>query len=305
MKHIICFSGGHSSAITAIAAAERFGAENVILLNHDIHPSKEEATIKQFKQRIADYLGLPITYGNCSDIEFADQLPDQFDISIMVGGFKQPSTGNAFCTYYLKTLPFQKFLAENFPLGPDGKNHDCVIYYGFDDNEISRINRRSGILADAGYQSEYPLARWIYTVERTEDIGIPRPSTYSIYKHGNCKGCLKGGIQHWYVTYCNEPEVWAKAIRTEAKLAERGRPYSILKDQRYSPVRPLYLAVLAPLFEKMKQDGIPQNEHYPRGKFTADLKRYRLAQDAEDAAPLVEEQGGIACECFNIDPEED
>ena len=36
-KHIICFSGGHSSAIVAIEVVRRFGKENTVLLNHDIN----------------------------------------------------------------------------------------------------------------------------------------------------------------------------------------------------------------------------------------------------------------------------
>lgn len=38
MKHIVCFSKGHSSALVAIEVVRRFGKENVILLNHDINP---------------------------------------------------------------------------------------------------------------------------------------------------------------------------------------------------------------------------------------------------------------------------
>lgn len=303
-KHIICFSGGESSARVAIEAARRYGPDSVILLNHNIHPGKEAPEIKAYKQAIAAYLGIPITYANYRNIEAEDQIPDQFEISLATGGFKQPSTGNAFCTYYLKTEPFQRYLAANFPLDSEGRNRDCIIYYGFDDNEQSRINRRSGILASAGYDSAFPLSQWPTTVETTAEIGIPKPSTYTVYKHGNCKGCLKGGIQHWYVTYCNEPDVWQQAVATEEKMFRKtGRAYSILKDQRFKPVKPLYLLSLAPVFEAMKQDGIPQTEHYPRGKFAVDLKRYRLADDEASAPELIEDQGPISCECFSVDQE--
>lgn len=37
MKHIICYSGGHSSALVAIEVARKYGAGDVVLLNHDIH----------------------------------------------------------------------------------------------------------------------------------------------------------------------------------------------------------------------------------------------------------------------------
>ena len=36
MTHIICYSGGHSSAIAAIEVARRFGTDDLVLLNHDM-----------------------------------------------------------------------------------------------------------------------------------------------------------------------------------------------------------------------------------------------------------------------------
>lgn len=64
MKRIVCFSGGHSSALAAIETVRKYGRENVILLNHDISPHVEHEDIKRFKQEVADYLHIPITYAN-------------------------------------------------------------------------------------------------------------------------------------------------------------------------------------------------------------------------------------------------
>ena len=61
MKHIVCFSGGHSSAIAAVEVVRKFGAEDTILLNHDLCPRTEDADIKRFKKQVSDYLGVPIT----------------------------------------------------------------------------------------------------------------------------------------------------------------------------------------------------------------------------------------------------
>ena len=44
-KHIVCYSGGHSSAIVAIAVVKKYGKENVILLNHDIKNTVESQDI--------------------------------------------------------------------------------------------------------------------------------------------------------------------------------------------------------------------------------------------------------------------
>lgn len=274
IKHIVCFSGGHSSAIVAEAVARRYGKENTILLNHDINPDKEDADIKRFKMEVAAYLGIPITYANIDGITDPELIPDQFDIALKLGAFKQPSTGNAFCTTYLKTRPFEAFVDHYFP----AKN--AVIYYGFDDDEQDRINRRTFILGERGFQVEFPVANWHDTLEAIEEIGIKRPLTYATYKHGNCAGCLKAGIQHWYVTYCHRYDIFEKGKATEARLG-----YSIMKDQRNKQIRPLYLKDIEPTFALMKAAGVPSNEHF-KG-FKKFLKEYRL--------PLVEDK--ISCEC--------
>jgi hypothetical protein len=37
-RHVVCFSGGHSSALVAIEVVRRYGRNGVVLLNHDINP---------------------------------------------------------------------------------------------------------------------------------------------------------------------------------------------------------------------------------------------------------------------------
>lgn len=82
MKHIVCYSGGHSSALVAIEVTRAFGKDNVILLNHDINPNVENEDIKRFKKEISDYLEIPITYANIKGISNPEELPDQFDVTI-------------------------------------------------------------------------------------------------------------------------------------------------------------------------------------------------------------------------------
>ena len=266
MHHIVCFSGGESSAIVAEAVVRRFGHEAVTLLNHDINPNVEEADVKRFKAEVAAKLGMGITQANYKDLPAAE-LPDQFDISIQSSGFKAPGTGDALCTNRLKTAPFAAYLAAHHPAGT------AIIYYGFDDDEQHRIARRRLILDAQGYATCYPLAEWPDTLESIGEIGITPPLGYSTYKHANCAGCLKGGMQHWYVTYCHRPDIYQKASGTETLLG-----YSILKDQRESPARPMFLAALAPVFARMKCAGVPNTEHYPEHKFKRYMKQYRLPE---------------------------
>lgn len=176
MKKIICFSGGHSSALAAIETARKYGTEGMVLLNHDISPHVEHEDIKRFKKEIADYLHLPITYANMPGWETTPPL----DVAIANKAFKA-FNNPAFCTSRLKTEPFHKWLKEN------GERGDLVIY-GFDAEETSRMMRRSDIMTAMGYKAVFPLADWKRTIYATEEIGIERPITYMTYKHANCIG---------------------------------------------------------------------------------------------------------------------
>ena len=270
MKHIICYSGGHSSALVAIEVARKYGAENVVLLNHDINEWVESSDIKRFKLQVANYLGIPITFANIRDLP-ADELPDQFDVAMELGGFKF-NNSTELCTYQLKTKPFYAWLKANVP------DKDCVIYYGFDANERHRIQRRSGILGEQGYKSDYPLALWQErTIHSTTEIGIEPPNQYDTFKHANCIGCLKAGKQHWYVVYCTRPDVWEKAKQTEDEIG-----YSIIRDN--------YLDELEPVFEDMKRLGVPATEHIEAGKFWAGVRNAGVDTSTdEDRKP---------CECL-------
>lgn len=255
IKHIVCYSGGHSSALVAIEVERKFGRENVVLLNHDMHMSVEHADIKRFKQEVSDYLCLPITVASRKN---ASQ--DQFDVCVEARAFKV-SNGSELCTSRLKTEPFNAWLAENAPPG------SAIIYYGFDDTprERVRMQRRTGILAAKGYATDYPLALWPdRTIHSTEEIGIARPSTYSTFIHGNCIGCLKAGWQHWYIVYCTRPDIWIKA-----KWAEDEIGYAIHHDESGA----VFLEEMEERFEAMKLAGVPATEHIPQQRFWASAKR--------------------------------
>ena len=301
-KHVICYSGGHSSALVAIEVTRKFGKENVILLNHDINPRFEDKDIKRFKEEIAKYLGLEITYANCNNETTPAKIKNQFEVCIEKGSFVNPANRQILCTYVLKTEPFHKWLESA------NKKYDYIIYYGFDANEMDRVDRRKTILNDLGYDSDFPLALWgdggfkalkaFYdkkgvnfesiiktegfenkdnfqrTISDTNEIGILKPNTYGIWKHANCKGCLKAGQQHWYVVYCNDYEIYALGKDAEEKIG-----HSFGKE---------FLKDIEPKFKKMKDIGIPSNENIPSHIFWKSAKHY-LKQSTQDLFP---------CECF-------
>jgi len=254
IKHIVCYSGGHSSALVAIEVVRRFGKENVVLVNHDMHFTVEDHDIKRFKNEVSDYLGVPITYVN-----YKNASMDQFDVCVEAQAFKV-NDGRELCTSRLKTQPFMNYLKQEFP------DKNVIIYYGFDIEEKDRIQRRSGILGQQGFKTDYPLALWSdRTISKTLDIGILPPATYSVFKHGNCIGCLKAGQQHWYIVYCTRPDIWLKA-----KWAEDEIGYSIIHTKDGA----LYLDDLEPKFAEMKAAGIQATELMPHQTFWAQAKKH-------------------------------
>lgn len=255
MKYVVCYSGGHSSALVAIEAVRKYGKENVILLNHNISPEVEHEDIKRFKNEVAEYLGLEITYANMEGWENKTPLR----VCRELGGFK---FGNSpiLCTTKLKTEPFNKWLKSNYPVKKGEVREDIVILYGFDKEEKARIQRRSSILAQQGYKSDYPLAFWDRTIKDTEEIGIKKPEVYELHRHANCIGCLKAGMQSWYLVFCLHPKLWEEAKETEEEIG-----YSILKDK--------FLEELEPKFQQMKCQGfIPTEKVNPR-TFWAKVER--------------------------------
>lgn len=257
MKYIVCFSGGHPSAIAAIETVRRYGKHDVVLLNHDISPHVEHEDIKRFKREVAEYLSLPITYANMPGWETTPPIA----VAIKNKGFKAYRSP-AFCTSRLKTEPFHRWLSEN------GERGDNVIY-GFDPEETGRMERRTDIMQAMGYKAVFPLADWERTIYATEEIGIMRPVTYQIYKHANCIGCLKAGRQHWYCVYCLRHDIWE-----EAKEAEEQIGYSIIKG--------VYLKDLEPQFKDMRDKlGIPPTDKTSSARFWADVRNAFRDDDTE------------------------
>ena len=258
MKHIIAYSGGHSSALVAIEVCRKFGTENVVLLNHDINPKVEPADVKRFKNEVAGYLGLPITYANHPDWETETPI----SLCVKAGTWVNPANRTILCTNRLKTAPFYDWLAENY-------NDGDVVYYGFDANEPARITRRSNIMGQSGFKTDYPLALWQErTIHNIEEIGIAKPTAYSLFNHANCIGCLKAGWQHWYVIYCNYPDVYQQLIDGESSIG-----YAVHGVDDWAEDK-------AEMFEQMKRAGIEPTEKTPSGQFWARAKKALATQAA-------------------------
>jgi len=274
-KHVVCYSGGHSSALVAIEVARRYqGDGEIVLLNHNINASVEDADIKRFKREVANYLGLRITYANYAQWE----TEDQFDVAVKNSAFKVGST-DVLCTSRLKTEPFKKWLSDHTKPG-DG----TVVYYGFDAGERARVQRRASIMAGMGYRTDYPLALWPRedrTIFSTREVGIEPPMSYGTFKHANCIGCIKAGKQHWYAVYCLRPDIWEKAKRAEESIG-----YSIMRND--------YLEELEADFSAMRKAGIEPTERVHANTFWANTrKRLKVLHVTEEDV----QTDAKPCEC--------
>lgn len=283
MKHVVCYSGGHSSALVAIEVVRKFGAENVILLNHDINPSVEDSDIKRFKRDVADYLGVDITFAN------HERWNTETPISVCIdAGAWKVGNGPILCTNRLKTDPFNDWLSL---CDPEKEN---IYYYGFDKNELHRVQRRVGAMGGAGYKTDYPLALWDdqeRTIFDVSEIGIKRPMAYGKFKHANCIGCLKAGWQHWYIVYCERPDIWGQAKDAEDEIG-----YAIHKDKD----GPVYLDDKEALFSKMLKAGIEPTEHVSPGKFWSIAKEKSAAVGAGipiEQLDMFACSDAMPCEC--------
>ena len=248
MKYVVCYSGGHSSALAAVESIRRHGRENVILLNHDIDKRVEDIDVKRFKEEVAGYLGLQITYAN--QTRFKESTPLSICREEKIFCFK---TGNRICTYYLKTEPFYKWLKQNYPVRPDeGISEEITLVYGFDASESKRMERRTKHLLSLGYRTEYPMIT--SSMQEIEEVGIEKPCTYMYCKHANCRGCIKAGKQHWYMVFCCWPDIFKEAVDTEAYIG-----HSILKG--------VFLTDLLPQFIRMQDLGIAPGDEEESHRF--------------------------------------
>lgn len=294
---MLLFWGASSAkvAMNVYKFAEK--GDEVILLNHDISSEVEHQDIKRFKTEVSDYLNIPITFANYLG-NSVETIPNQFEVCEEKKGFKF-GIGTDQCTYNLKTKPFTEWLKLNFPVPKDGKRDDVVIYYGFDADEQKRIQRRSSILGQQGYYSDYPLALWVdVEFDVLEVAGILPPLTYKVidnnntygnWKHANCIGCLKAGRQHWYCTYVSRNDIFERA-----KLSEDRIGHTIIKN--------ISLEELEPLFEQMKNAGIPATEHIQGATFWAKVRKVLKESNNLEAKDVFEDLMESAdeekpCEC--------
>lgn len=202
MKHICLFSGGAGSAYMSYLVAKEHHADT-ILLHHSTFAEHPTADI--FRQKVADYIGLPITYAN--DGRSLWQVID--DNSCL------PSQFIPFCTRILKHEPAEKFYKS--------LDEDFILYIGYGADEWRRIQKQTARIEHSGKTVRYPLAE--NNISNTEikriikdEWKICLPDPYKYLKHNNCLPCFKGGEAHFYKVWKFYPEYYQLAVEKEKQL---------------------------------------------------------------------------------------
>ena len=211
MKHIISYSGGLGSAITADFVCKQYGKENVILLFADT--LIEDKDLYRFNEDIIKLLG-------CQFVRIAEgRTPWQVFNDVRYIGNTRVDP----CSRVLKRELIRNYLVANY--NPE----ECTIWIGIDCSEEHRLapvvkrnkpyNYRSYFIEnDMFLIPDYK--RW-WCIENV--IKIPRMYDMGFH-HNNCGGfCVKAGQGQFEMLWKLLPEVYLKN-ENEEQLAIKNNP---------------------------------------------------------------------------------
>ena len=125
MKHVVNFSGGAGSWMTAKRVAERYGTDNLVLLCADT--GSEADDWYDFVQAAAADVGGQLVM--VSEEKYGDIWEQAFAKNLM------PSIYRGWCTIERKIKPMQKWREANC------SKDDTIIYFGYDWSEQHRIDK--------------------------------------------------------------------------------------------------------------------------------------------------------------------
>jgi hypothetical protein len=235
--HVVMFSGGLGSWVTAKRVAEKARPEDITLLFADVgsdrspHVGEDEDTYRFINEAAADVGAELVTVKDGRDIweVFTD---DRF-----LGNSRLAN-----CSKFLKQKPCRDWLEANHD--PE----DAIVYVGIDWSEIHRL---PAIEAGwAPYRVQAPLTEKPYLdrddlLAACEAAGIEVPRLYRAgFAHNNCGGfCVRAGQAQMELLMREHPERYAFHEAEEQKLRERlDKDVSVLRDRTDNTSVPLTLA---------------------------------------------------------------
>lgn len=244
-KHIISFSGGAASFATAVEVIERHGKENVVLVFCDTLIEDED--LYRFIDEAAEKLEVPLI----------KLCKGETPWEVFKRKKYQGNTRTAHCTVELKGKMFARWLYANH------RADSCTIYFGFDWNELHRLETARGNWHP--FKCEAPLSnppfvsrQQIFNTLDDYDIEVPR--LYKMgFTHNNCGGfCVKAGQGHFANLLNKMPERYAEHEDKQEQLMRElptARPFL-----RMTVNRKLEYLTLKQYREYLQNGGVFINE---------------------------------------------
>lgn len=235
-QHVVMFSGGLGSWLTAQRVAAEYGTDNLTLLFADVgsdrsaHVGEDEDTYRFIAEAAANVGGTLVTVADGRDIwqVFRD---DRF-----LG-----NTRLANCSKYLKQQPCRDWLEANC----DPAN--TIIYVGIDWSETHRlpaIERGWAPYPVRAPMTEAPLLDRQQMQQACADAGIELPRLYRAgFAHNNCGGfCVRAGQAQMERLLREHPERYLFHETEEQRLRDYlDKDVAILRDRTGGTLTPLTL----------------------------------------------------------------
>lgn len=207
MKHIVFYSGGLGSWMTALKVIQKHSKENVILLFTDT--MMEDEDLYRFLEDTEKDFGIPIT-----------RVADGRDVWEVFRDVKFIGNSRiAQCSHLLKQKKSKEWLEANY--SPD----ECVLYLGIDWTEEHRT--AAPIKNWHPYRVEFPLCEEPYinkvdVVKELEGRGIALPRLYKMgFSHNNCGGfCVRAGQGHFINLLKQMPDRYKYHEEKEQEMIE-------------------------------------------------------------------------------------
>ncbi|WP_121605344.1 hypothetical protein [Virgibacillus sp. Bac332] len=242
VKHIIFYSGGLGSWMTANKVIQKYGKENVVLLFTDT--LMEDEDLYRFLDETEKDFGVDITR-----IADGRDVWEVFRDVRFIGNSRV-----AQCSHKLKQDKAAEWLEGNYA------SNECVLYLGIDWTEQHR--KKSPIENWSPYQVEFPLCEKPYInkidiIKELEGRGINIPRLYNMnFSHNNCGGfCVRGGQGHFVNLLKQMPERYKYHEKKEQEMRSylNRDDISILTRQRNGKKEPLTLKQLREEYESGSQ----------------------------------------------------
>lgn len=243
MNHVVSFSTGLSSALTAVRVLEKYPDAIIVFMDTLF----EDDDNYRFMNNFENHFGVKIVK--------LSEGRNPYEVSR--AHHVIPNNSLAPCTFRLKIEVFGKYLKLL-----DG---ETTIYIGYDFSELHRCEPTKKNYESRGYKVDFPLLWKPIEIRRYKDVvrtdwGIEPPRMYRLgYTHANCGGrCVKQGQGDWIRTLINFPERFAEIEKWEndTRKNEVNANYALLKSQTHGDCKPLTLTELRERYEREHNDPV-------------------------------------------------